>query len=209
MTSQNSQPNTPCSPGKSKPNQCLEAARQVFTRQGYSAASMDEIAAAAQVSKATVYAHFKSKQGLFAAMMRRECHRCMEQMALPDEVHQLELEPALQRIAASFLAAAMDDGILELMRTVIAESPRLPELGQIFYNAGPRTTNEGVVAYLDRACSQGLLVIEDTRIASIQFLGMLRGDLQMRALMGLDIDQAEVDCLADSAVGAFLRAHKT
>ncbi len=45
----------------------IEAADEVFARKGLSAATMDEIAAAAEVSKGTLYLYFKSKDELFLA----------------------------------------------------------------------------------------------------------------------------------------------
>src|SRR3954466_3680535 len=51
----------------------LEAAGQLFREQGYGAVSMDQIARAAAVSKATVYAHFESKDRLFATMIQNGC----------------------------------------------------------------------------------------------------------------------------------------
>lgn len=192
----------------SKAEQCLKAARHVFTKRGYGAASMDSVAEEAGISKATVYAHFGNKQGLFAAMMQRECRRCMDRMAIPDDVHQLELKPALLRIATSFVAVGLDPEVLEILRTAIAESPRFPELGEIFYTSGPRTTLDGVIAYLDRVCSEGLLRINDTETAAMQFLGMLRGDLQMRALFGLPVSQHEVTQAAHAAVTTFLDSYR-
>lgn len=192
-----------------KQEQCLEAAGRVFTRHGYGAASMDTVADEAGVSKATVYAHFGNKQGLFAAMMRRECRRCMDRMAIPDDVHNLDLETALQRIASSFLDVGLAPEVLEILRTVIAESPRFPELGDIFYSSGPRVTLDGVVAYLDRVSAQGLLRIENTETVANQLLGMLRGDLQMRALMGLPVSPDEVSRAAEAAVAAFLRTYQS
>jgi len=52
--------------------QMLEAAVAVFARRGYRAASMDEIAVAAGVSKPLVYLYLNSKDSLFAACVRRE-----------------------------------------------------------------------------------------------------------------------------------------
>ncbi|MEO7996443.1 MAG: TetR/AcrR family transcriptional regulator [Gemmatimonadaceae bacterium] len=46
----------------------LLAAEQVFARVGYEKAQVDEIAAAAGFSKGGLYAHFKSKEGLFLAL---------------------------------------------------------------------------------------------------------------------------------------------
>ena len=46
----------------------LEAAEELFLRQGFLGTSMDEIASLAGVSKQTVYARFSSKEALFVAM---------------------------------------------------------------------------------------------------------------------------------------------
>ncbi|NEA45518.1 TetR/AcrR family transcriptional regulator [Streptomyces sp. SID10815] len=52
--------------------QMLDAAVQIFGRRGYMAASMDEIAELAGVSKPLVYLYLNSKEDLFSACIRRE-----------------------------------------------------------------------------------------------------------------------------------------
>ncbi|WEO95996.1 TetR/AcrR family transcriptional regulator [Streptomyces sp. FXJ1.172] len=52
--------------------QMLDAAVQIFGRRGYMAASMDEIAELAGVSKPLVYLYLNSKEDLFTACIRRE-----------------------------------------------------------------------------------------------------------------------------------------
>src|SRR5438552_1625053 len=47
----------------------LAAASRLFARKGYDGASMDDIAAAARVTKPVLYDHFESKQMLFAAVL--------------------------------------------------------------------------------------------------------------------------------------------
>src|ERR1700753_3833872 len=56
-----------------KTEKIVEAASQLFLEQGYGAVSMDQIARDAGVSKATVYAHFESKENLFAAIIQDGC----------------------------------------------------------------------------------------------------------------------------------------
>ena len=53
----------------------LDAAVQVFSRRGYHAASVDEIAETAGISKPMVYAYIGTKEELFIACMRREGDR--------------------------------------------------------------------------------------------------------------------------------------
>ncbi|QES17451.1 TetR family transcriptional regulator [Streptomyces venezuelae] len=52
--------------------QMLDAAVRSFARHGYQAASMDEIAELAGVSKPLVYLYLNSKEELFTAVIRRE-----------------------------------------------------------------------------------------------------------------------------------------
>src|SRR5260370_42434948 len=64
----------PAPPG-SKAASILEAATRAFLAAGFGAVSMDAIARAAGVSKATVYAHFANKEGLFGAIVGRGCQQ--------------------------------------------------------------------------------------------------------------------------------------
>ena len=194
---------TPANPRAAR---ALDAAQTLFGERGYGATSMDAVAAAADISKATLYAHFNSKQTLFAAMIRRECQRCMAQMALPDDVHELELESALLRIARSFLGVLAEPRVLAIFRMVVAEAARFPDLGPIFYDSGPGTTAAGVTDYLARAHRQGMICADDPALAAYQFLGMLRGDLQLRMLVG-GVDVPDIEHIAQAAVTTFLRAY--
>ena len=62
-------------PRGEREQQIIDCAIQVFTRRGYSAASVDEIAELAGVSKPLVYLYLESKEGLFLACLRREEQR--------------------------------------------------------------------------------------------------------------------------------------
>jgi AcrR family transcriptional regulator len=70
----------------------LDAAVRVFARRGFHAASMDEIADEAGISKPMVYAYLGAKDELFLACVRREATRLLEALAegvqpfaVPDE----------------------------------------------------------------------------------------------------------------------------
>src|SRR3970040_898696 len=53
----------------------LDAAKAMFTERGLEGASMDQIAAAAGVSKLTVYSHFGDKEALFGAAVKAHCEQ--------------------------------------------------------------------------------------------------------------------------------------
>lgn len=118
------------SPDKAKA--ILSGAMQEFLGQGYAGTSMDRVAAAAGVSKATVYSHFHDKEGLFAALIRR--------MAA-DKMTIFERGQAIQGSAREVLAAVLHQGLAQLhedeqymafIRLVIGESGRFPQLAKLF-----------------------------------------------------------------------------
>ena len=56
-------------------DQVLDGARDVFLRDGFEGASVDDIARRAGVSKATLYSYFPDKRLLFSEVARVECNR--------------------------------------------------------------------------------------------------------------------------------------
>ena len=66
---------------KSSRERLLEAAAKVFAARGYEAASVDEIATAAGLSKGAVYWNFSSKDELFHALLEERIDRQIEETA--------------------------------------------------------------------------------------------------------------------------------
>ncbi len=60
--------------------QLIEIARTVFAEKGFDGASVEEIAARAEVSKPVVYEHFGGKEGLYAVVVDREVRKLLEMM---------------------------------------------------------------------------------------------------------------------------------
>ena len=58
--------------GTERRAQLIDVGRAVFAKRGYEAASMEEIADRAKVSKPIVYEHFGGKEGLYAVVVDRE-----------------------------------------------------------------------------------------------------------------------------------------
>ena len=192
-------------PRQRKTESILDAARLTFLETGYGAASMDLIAARAGVSKATVYTRFTSKQELFAAVIGRECQACSLRMSVAEDAPAPDLEAALHHIAETLLDIITLPRNLAILRLVIAEWPRFPELGTVFYESGPALTLHNLAAFLQRAHQRGQLRCSDATAAAQHFISLLRGDIQIRALLGAgDLSEAARKRVADHAVAAFL-----
>ncbi|MFC5925996.1 TetR/AcrR family transcriptional regulator [Micromonospora vulcania] len=109
--------------------QMLDAAVKVFSRRGFHAASMDEIAEDAGISKPMVYAYLGTKEELFVACLHREGTRMMQAIAgaaAPD----LPADERLWRGLKAFFGfvGAHRDGWAVLYRQARGEQPFAGEL---------------------------------------------------------------------------------
>ena len=186
----------------------LRAARKVFIAKGFEAASMDAVARTAGVSKATVYAHFRSKSDLFAAIVAQVAGR------LTGEIHsvmeaRLPLRQALMRIGTEFLEVLVDPERVRIFRMMVAETDRFPELGRVFYRAGPMVMHDCLASFLAEAAAEGKLVIEDSGLAARQLLSLIKSDLHLRCLFdsGTRPSSAECERQVEAAVESFLKAY--
>ncbi|MCW0181647.1 MAG: TetR/AcrR family transcriptional regulator [Zavarzinia sp.] len=192
-----------------KQRQVMAAASELFMDQGFAGTSMDAVARKAGVSKATVYAHFASKEDLFEAMVAQGSVERFASLMTAD-LDTLGVEAALSTVAHEFMGVLTSPQSLKTLRLVMAEAGRRPDLAARFYRAGPAKVMAALTAYLERARARGDLDIEDPRIAAELFFGMIRGDLHIRRMLGLadQLQRTDISRLADTAVAVFLKAHR-
>jgi AcrR family transcriptional regulator len=163
----------------------VAAAAEVFLEMGFGAASMDAIARTAGVSKATIYSHFTNKQALFGAIMQGRCGRMIDTAFSAADLAARGPEAALTLIGRQFLDLLLTPGSLPLYRLVLAEAPRFPELGQVFYRSGPDRVAGALAAYLEEQHRRGALKVDDPRLAAEQFFGMVLGHLHIKVLLAI------------------------
>jgi AcrR family transcriptional regulator len=112
--------------------QMLDAAVRVFAQRGFHAASMDEIAEDAGISKPMVYAYLGAKEELFVACLRREGTRLMEAVAEAVTVEELAPDEQLWRgIRAYFgFVGAHRDG-WRMLRQARGQEPFTEEVTEL------------------------------------------------------------------------------
>lgn len=187
----------------------VRAAARVFMASGYEAASMDQIAAEAGVSKQTVYSHFGAKNALFEEIVSGKCEELLDAEGLRIS-EDGEPEVVLFELAKVFLHVVLNDESVTLYRTILSECGRFPELAEAFYRAGPKAATERLAAYLDRMNRRGKLAVQDAEAAASIFFAMLRGNMYLQRILGLrDMpDGAEIDDKARIVSAAFIRAYQ-
>jgi AcrR family transcriptional regulator len=190
-----------------KVQQILEAASRLFLEQGYGSTSMDAVAREAGVSKATVYAHFGSKEELFGAVIGQECEQRFAGLSA-SELDPRDVRASLSVLGLRFLDLVLSPDALALHRIILGEVTRFPVLGGVFWRAGPERNLTQIEAFLRSAASAGTLSLRDARLAAEQFVSLVRGEIHLRQLLRLERETGErqVRTAVEAAVETFMRA---
>jgi AcrR family transcriptional regulator len=186
-------------------DQVLDGARRVFMADGFEGASVDDIARAAGVSKATLYSYFPDKRLLFMEVARTECARQATEAA---ELIRTDAAPdtVLRFAAERMLGFMLSPFGQRVFRICVAEADRFPELGRQFYESGPMVVRERVKSYLCEAAARGELRIDDFDLAADQFAELCKADLFPRLVFNIDatFTPAEIDRVIAGAVATFM-----
>lgn len=192
-----------------KRRQILDGARRVFLDSGFDAASMNEIARIAGVSKGTLYVYFASKEALFEDLVRHDKREQVEQVCWLDEEAD-DLRSALTDLGARLLRHMLQPDRIAQLRTVIAVSARFPQIGRAFYEAGPEYGQRKLAAFLRAHGGAHGLRIHDCDRAAAHFSDLCKSHVLLRAILNVGEvpDDAALDAHVAAAVDAFLRAYR-
>jgi AcrR family transcriptional regulator len=189
----------------------LDAAAEVFCREGFSGACIDEIAAEACVSRQTVYNHYHEKETLFTAVVEDVMTRVNSVLfstlsTFPDTPDNLQEELSAFAVRLTRDCTGTQDGKF-LRKLVQQEGGRYPHLFEGWRQQGPCKTTKALAALFARLSHQGALEIDDFDLAARQFLALVNADIQMAILFGGALSDDELEVSAHNAVRTFLRAY--
>jgi AcrR family transcriptional regulator len=160
---------SPGDPTRSSRESILDGAFETFTRNGYRDTAIDDIAAAAEISKGGIYFHFPNKESIFRELMRTTADKLVGKV---EEAVAAEDEPIAKAEAA--------------LRTVLEVFAGHRTMARLFFEAGGAGRGfqaelnlmhdrfaRLIQGYLDEAVAAGTIAPLDTRITSIAWFGAL------------------------------------
>ncbi len=167
----------------------VEAALKAFLEAGYAEASVNHIAAAAEVSIKTLYRHFESKDDLFSAVMQAACGR-MPGANVPEgdaspPWYSAPPAEALPQAGEEYLRHALSLDQLALYRVVARDAHRFPELGRRYLQETTGGRDAKFAGYLDLWAGRAGWTVRDKRVAAQMFAGLLKAGLFDEALLEL------------------------
>jgi AcrR family transcriptional regulator len=181
-----------------KQEQILRGAMQVFLEIGYAGTSMDRVAAAAGVSKQTIYSHFRDKAGLFKALMERVTINRFRPIFKRDQKLAGAPEVVLREIAETFLTLKSDPEYHSLLRVIIAESKRFPEFAKLYTETVIKQGRQLLCRYID---AHPELNFPDAEAIAQIFIGALVSYVVAQEILyGKEIIPLEAERVIDSLV---------
>lgn len=157
----------------------LDGARAVFLRDGFGGGSVDDVAAEAGVGKQTVYRHFGSKEALVVALVEAMC----APGALAAPPASLPRRERLRALLLGFVKGVTSDDSLRLYRALVAEAERMPELGRLFWDAGPRQVRTALALAWAQAAGDAV---------AAQLVQLALGDAYQALVLGIDAPGLDV-----------------
>ena len=155
--------------GQQRLSKILEAATEAFLQEGYDNTSIDAILARSGGSKATLYQYFPTKADLFRAVI----DAVVLNSSQPELDTAEDIRTALTRFGTERLRVIFSAQHRALLRLVIAEQERFPDLARMYYDRGPLRSHDTLTGYLNVLQLGQRLSIEDTDEAAEFYVGML------------------------------------
>jgi TetR/AcrR family transcriptional regulator, mexJK operon transcriptional repressor len=145
-------------PDPTRRDAILRAAAALFLREGFSGATMDEVARQAGVAKCTIYSHFLSKEDLISEAVREASRRAFAGCLVgPEGAGSIDTPLTTARRLTEAVIAPSG---LELYCAVLGEVPRRPWLARIYWDEGPAHASAGtassLAAWTDQRTAQAL-----------------------------------------------------
>jgi AcrR family transcriptional regulator len=189
--------------------QILVGAKRCFLSLGFEAASMNEITSEAGVSKGTLYVYFEDKEDLFKALIDREKSAVMAAAKTQLEAGGT-IPEALQRFGVYVTSRLTSEEVIRAQRMVLGVAERMPEVAARFFTGDSFSAHHILQDYLDARVAAGELRIDDTDLASRQFLELSMASVYKRRLFGNrpePMPLPQIERVVASGVAMFMKSY--
>jgi len=138
-----------------RPQEITAAALQAFAEKGYAATRVEEVAKRAGVSKGLMYLYFKTKEELFKAVVKSVVVRRVDQLIGSIESTDLSSEDFIRGPLSSFLKQVPGSPVAIVIRLLIAEGPRHPDLVDYYYDNVVAKGLAAITGFVTRGVDRG------------------------------------------------------
>ena len=176
---------------EARPSEIVAAALRLFTERGFAATRLEDVAAAAGVSKGTLYLYFANKEELFKAVVREHVVPNLDRAAALVAAHEGTASDLLRALMRQF-AAMLETEMAAVPKLVIAEAGNFPNVARFYADTVVRRGFALIGGILERGIASGEFRAVDVAatvpsiIAPFLMLALVKHSLAPHARVPLD-----------------------
>ena len=191
--------------GQQRKAKILSAATKLFLSSGYGETSIDAIVERSGGSKATLYSYYPTKADLFRAVV----DSIVTYQEGPELDSLDDVRETLVAFAEHRLRVVFSRNHRALMRLIISERERFPDIARMYYEQGPLHSHIVLRDYFDVLIERGVLDIRSADEACEFFRGMLMHQryIEQLYLDASPLSEEEVGVRARHVVERFLESY--
>ena len=168
-----------------RPDEILDAALSLFTAKGFGATKVEDVAAAAGLSKGTVYLYFPSKEALLEALVRRAVGPVADLAVARLSDRSGPPRQTITRVLQDVAAAMSDDGVVAVPLLVLREAPVLPHIAEVYRDAILLRVLPALAGLVADGIARGLLRPVDPDLAVRTIVGPLIAHMLLARVFGI------------------------
>lgn len=186
----------------------IAAARRLFVERGFADTSIEQVAAAAGVSKVTIYSRFRDKPGLFAAVVR-DAVSGMNSESESEAMADRSIEERLVAFGVPLFNFLLSGDLIAFQRIMVHEAPRVPELAARVFESGPGFKRAQLAEMIAGAHARGEVEVDDPLRAAEDLLALWKGfhDIEMHFGLAKPLEAEAVEERIRRGVRLWLKAH--
>ena len=168
---------------------------------------MNRVAEEAGVIKQTIYSHFNDKEGLFKAIIESLTLKHFHEQFGENVPFDVPPEVALRQVAEIFADRQKDSSYIALMRTVVGESSRFPELARLYTNTVIRSGSAKLTQYFK---AHPELNLKDPEATARIYCGSIVNNIMTQEILyGKVILPFQLHCIVDALIRDDIASEKS
>jgi AcrR family transcriptional regulator len=168
-----------------RPDEVLDAALELFTKQGFATTTVDEIASKAGISKGAVYNYFPSKKAILEGLVRRAVEPVIEKASEVMGSSDGDPRPLIRQIMQMFLSVLSDPNAFSVPILVIREAVNAPDIAQIYRTQVLEKVVPKFAAMIERGVEGGHIRAVDAELTVRSVMGPLLLHIILAKVFGM------------------------
>jgi len=186
----------------------LDASKEIFLKQGFAGSGMAEIARVADVSTATLYKHFSSKEELFRIVIERAYPQWEEEFDLHDGMEGKDAHQCLTDAIVGVITSNQWTQALQVTSAVLGEIASSPNLGEELLEHETYSRHKSLERLLDKLVAREKLAAHDTALGARLLWGMVRELIEWPRYLVRHLRTPDnIEKLVSEAVATYVERH--